>query len=122
MTILGENENPIIWKINILKSLIDLSDIDFQKETWLGNNPNFISSYIETVNTLFDDFDFERYVKYYASINGKNDLYFRFNDLINMINQYEEPDNDELILKDPKWISITNKAKEIIAEWNKSNA
>ncbi len=120
MNILGESENPIIWKNNILKSLLDLSDIEFQKETWLGKNPHFISSYIETINTLFDDFDFERYVDYYKSINGNDELYSQFNKLINMVNQYQEPDSDELILKDKKWIAITKMAKEIINKWNEA--
>lgn len=57
MCILRENENPVIWRNNILKSLI------------------------------------------------------------NMVNQYDEPDNDVLILKDEKWISITKKGKEIISKW-----
>lgn len=117
MSILGENENPVIWKNNILKSLIDLSDIEFQRETWLGKSPYFISSYIETVSTLFDDNDFERYVEYYKSIYGADNLYSEFESLIMMVNQYNEPNSDELILKDEKWILITKKGKEIINKW-----
>lgn len=120
MSLLGINENPVIWKNNILKSLIDLSDLEFQNETWLGKNPHFISSYIETINTLFDDFDFERYADYYKSINGNDKLYLDFNELIDMVNEYQEPDSEELILKDEKWIAITKKASDIINEWNRT--
>lgn len=119
MDVLGKNENPVIWKNNVIKALIDLSDNDFQHETWLGKNQNFISSYTETINTLFDSYDFERYTRYYKSIKGENKLSSLFNELILMVENYNEPEKEEEILQDSKWISITNKAKEIISNWYK---
>ena len=119
MAVLGEKENPVIWKRNIIKALIDLADNDFQYETWLGKNQNYISSYTETINTLFDNYDFERYALYYKSIKGENSLSFLFNELIMMVDNYNEPEKDEDVLKDLKWISITDKAKEIISNWYK---
>jgi hypothetical protein len=112
--ILGENENPNIWKKNIYDSLKNLSDIELQKLTWLGKHPKYISSFTEIISVLYDDFDFERYIQYYESKYGMDDLYKSFCELNNSINSYQELESDELILKDPNWIKITKKAKEIV--------
>ena len=121
MNLLEENENPIIWKNNILKSLIDLSDIEFQKILWLGKSPNYASSFIEMINTLFDTNDIERFVKYYKSVKGEDDLYKKMNKLIHMIDNFKEPKTDEIILKDPKWLRITLKAKGIVNDLIEAN-
>ena len=120
--ILGENENPNIWRDNIYSALKDLSDIEYQKLTWLGKHPKYISSFTETLARVYDDFDFERYIQYYESINGKNKIYIAFSELDKMIDDYQkigyetekQTEGSQLILKDPNWIKITEKAKEII--------
>jgi hypothetical protein len=118
---IGENENVEIWGNNIFKAIKDVSDIELQKLAWLGKHPVFISSFTEVVATLYDDFDFERYIKYYKSIKGKDKLYKLLFELNEMINKYKvqgyevelEAKGMEMILSDPKWIEITKKAKEI---------
>ena len=50
------------WQDNILESIKDISDINFQKEAWFGVNKNIISSPDEMYNTLFDDFEFEEFL------------------------------------------------------------
>jgi len=120
--ILGENENPNIWRENIYNALKNLSDIEYQKLTWLGKHPESISSFTETLATLYDDFDFDRYIQYYESINGRNEIYTNFSELNKMIANYQDFGYDtemkfeghQIILKDPKWIKITKKAQEII--------
>lgn len=123
---LGENENPALWQDNLYREIKDLSDIDFQKLTWAGKHPEFISSFSETIATLYDDFDFERFIQYYKSTKGENEIYGMFCELNEMIIRYKkvgyEAENKKggynVILSDSNWIEITQKAKEIIQIWN----
>lgn len=118
---IGENENVAIWNRNIFNAIKDVSDIEMQKAAWLGKHPVYISSFTEVIATLYDDLDFERYIKYYESIQGKDKLYKLFFDLNEMINKYKsigyevelEPNGAERIMNNPQWIEITNKAKEV---------
>jgi hypothetical protein len=130
MCILEENENPIIWKNNIFEAIKDLSDIELQKSTWSGKHPKFISSFSETLARLYDDLDFKRYIEYYKSKNNIDRIYRLFEELNRMINDFKDygyetelkKDGFSTILNDKKWISITEKANEILIEWNKAKA
>ncbi|MFD2162264.1 hypothetical protein ACFSJU_07655 [Paradesertivirga mongoliensis] len=109
-----ENENLKNWEGSIFNAIKDVADIDSQKKTWLGKDPHYISSFSEVINILYDDFDFEQYVKYYEQVKGKDALYILFSELDEKINEYDASGKtDEQILEDPPWIEITQKAKEI---------
>lgn len=130
MCILEENENPIIWKNNILEAIKDLSDIELQKLTWSGKHPKLISSFSETLARLYDILDFKRYIEYYKSKNNIDRIYRLFEELNKMINDFKDygyetelkKNGFSTILNDKKWISITEKANEILIEWNKAKA
>ncbi len=120
--ILAQNENPEIWKENILNSIKDISDIELQKQTWSGTHTTNISSFTESLAILYDDFDFKRYIEYYKSIHGENSIYNLFFELDEMIGYYKhigynyekESDGFNQILNDTNWVKITKKAKELI--------
>ncbi len=116
---MGEIERVKLWEKNIYNAVLDISDNSFQSEVWLGKNPNLVSSYEEVISVLFDDNDFVNYTEYYKNIHGEDRLYKLFFELIQMINNYQNPGNDKLVLKDPNWIFITNKAKEVVRYFNK---
>lgn len=109
--IIGEDEDIPLWEKNLFSRISDLSDLDFQKITWTGNNPGFASSFDETIAQVYDDFDFPRYIQYYESVYGNNEFLKQMELLDKMISEYEPIGNDELILNDPKWLEITQKAK-----------
>lgn len=127
---LASNENPIIWENNIFDAIKNISDIDLQKQTWSGSNPRYISSFTESLARLYDDLDFERFLKYYKSKNKGNELYKLLIELNKLISEYKdygyetemEANGYNKILNDQNWIKITKKANEILIEWNKSNA
>jgi hypothetical protein len=55
-------------------------------------------------------------MEYYLSIRGEEDtIYKHFVEFHQMLEEYKAAETDELILADPKWIQITNKAKEIVS-------
>jgi hypothetical protein len=124
MSYLEENENPHIWKNNIVKTIVDISDIEFQRVTWSGRSTNFIFSFTEALSMLYDTYDFERYIEYYNSINGDDKVYKLLNEINMMINDFKdigykaenEIDGYKIILENKNWIKITEKAKEINRE------
>ncbi|MBX0335571.1 hypothetical protein K3G39_20255 [Pontibacter sp. HSC-14F20] len=118
---IGENENLKKWEENLFNAIRDVSDLELQKSAWLGNNPKFISSFSEIISILYDDFDLERYLILYKSRRGVDRLYNQLETMKEMINDYKkqaykielEPRGQELILSDPRWLQITDKAKEV---------
>jgi hypothetical protein len=118
-----KNENLESWKKNIFDAIKDVSDIEFQKHAWLGKTPEIISSYIEVIAVLYDNSDFDGYIRNYESINGEDKLYNLFIELDTLMTNYnsamtiELKLDDQTVLQDPKWVQITLKAKEILNLW-----
>lgn len=108
-----ENENIEIWEFNLFNAIKDVSDITLQKKAWLGKHQVFVSSYSEVISVLYDDFDFERYIEYCNSLEKDDAFCQLLTDLDEMISKYEPLSTDEMILTDPLWLKITEKAKEI---------
>lgn len=109
------SENNIqVWKTNLYNAIKDLSDMDFQKDSWVGKTQKTISSFIEVTAAVVDDFDLKGYLQYYKSVNGEDKLYRLLFELNQMLDKYHPNMKDTLILRDPEWIAITNKAEEVV--------
>lgn len=108
-----ENENIVDWERNLYSAIKDIADIEFQKKAWLGEHPDYVSSFSEVISILYDDFDFERFLEYLESTKREEKLYKLLMELDNLINQYKPLSTDEEILVDPNWLHITSKAQEI---------
>jgi hypothetical protein len=109
------------WELNVVKSISDFSDIESQQITWSGKDPNRISSFTETLATLYDDFDFDDYILFYSNKYGDTELlklYLAFNLQVNNFKddgyKLEQSVNGHMkILNDPRWIEITKIASLI---------
>lgn len=44
-----------VYKTNVIRGLEHLSSYDFQKNAWFENNLGLLSSYMEDVESVFDD-------------------------------------------------------------------
>jgi hypothetical protein len=115
-------KNKQDWERNLLSALENLADIEMQKKAWLGLDPNNVSSFDEIIMILYDDFNFEGYIDYYNSLTGTSKtLAKQFADLNSLINNYHSEGTDIDVLSDTKWIEITNRAKEIVELFKRSN-
>ena len=109
------------WKENIFLSIKDLSDFQFQKESWLGKNNQYVSSFNEDISMLYDSFCFaddfweEPHI---TKFEFGNQLLEELKLLKKMIDSYERKVNDEAILADPRWIDIVKQAKKVVEIWN----
>lgn len=105
-------------RYNDIKNRIkEISDLDLQRKLWLNknNDTGLISSYTELMNSLFDDLMFDDFVDN-TIIRENWNLAFveKMNQLRSYLNDYQEKQNDEEIIKDPEWIKISQFAKEIL--------
>ena len=108
----------------IYDNIEEASSIKQQKMYWLNENnvEGYVSSYIELMCTLFDDFDFDDFVKNTACRLGFPpkfiELLQEFRDTIKNYQAKDETD-DRAIIEDPNWHIVVEKAREAIKEWGK---
>ncbi len=108
-----------IIKRNIYNDILEISDIGKQKEYWFGKNEQHISSFVEVMNRLFDDNSFDLFVDIKAREKGFSEHLISLLEIfLDELNNYQEKESDEEIIKDPKWQSISMLAKKIIDKWN----
>ena len=91
---------------------------------WLNENnvEGYISSYTELMCTLFDDFDFDDFIKNAACRLGFPpkliELLQEFRDAIKNYQAKDETD-DRAIIEDSNWHIVVEKARDAIKEWEK---
>lgn len=106
----------------VFKVIVELSDIEMQRDRWLsGNQKNgYISSYVELMCSLFDDFNFDVFIKKTAYECGLSEsTIIELNKLRDLLDNYNEKNSDEEILNDPEWNKIVNHAKKVVLMWDK---
>ena len=106
---------------NIYESLLELSDLNLQKEIWLNieSTKGLISSYAELMNRLFDDDSFDLFIdKRTLELGIGSNLIAQLNHLRSLLNHYNEKTTDAEIINDQNRIHISNHARLIIEIWN----
>lgn len=107
---------------NIYEDLLELSDLNLQKKLWLrdGNDTGLISSYMELMNRLFDDDNFDLFIdKGARELGVEQTLILKLDQLRSLLNLYEEgTKTDSDILTDPQWSLISNHASLVVKIWN----
>ena len=107
--------NPVYLTENDLWD--DFSNLEKQRDLWLGTNKNYVSSFDEDLSLLFDSFCFDEFILEFDN-NIKNKYIVK--ELISfkeMLDSYQRKCSDKEILEDPLWFNIVKKAKEIIEKW-----
>ncbi|MGQ7855234.1 hypothetical protein ACUN24_13450 [Pedobacter sp. WC2501] len=106
---------------DIFNDILEISDINMQKKMWLNenNDTGLISSYVELMNRLFDDNNFNYLIENEAIALGlEPKLIFALKMLKDALDSYVEKETDQEIITDPKWIEISKQAKSIIKMWH----
>ncbi len=105
----------------IYDKIIELSDLSLQRKLWLNenNDTGLISSYIEVMCSLFDDFQFDVFIDKTAfEIGLSEDVILELNNLRTLLNAYNEKESDEDIINDPEWKKVVEQAEIVIKKWN----
>lgn len=116
-----DNTYLMSWHSRIINAIDDISNLEIQKESWIEGNTQYISSFNEMINILYDDLEFEEYLRYIEHHEMLKNKFLIMTNLNIEINNYIKNDlTDEEILKDPKWKRISDLAKKIVFENNKT--
>jgi len=106
---------------NIYFDILEISNIELQKESWFGLAENHVSSYSELMCRLFDDDRFELFLDEYVfqldyavSFREKLEL---LKESLNTFNN-DEAKTEMEIINDIEWIKISQLAKSIITDWS----
>jgi len=106
------------WIENTYRDIIELSDLNKQKKSWLGNDPNYVSSYVEIMCKLFDDNNFDIFIDESEKLGLPYKLVNELKKLRELLNLYEEGNKtDKEIIEDPLWILIVIQAKIVLDNW-----
>ena len=106
------------WIENTYRDILELSDLNKQKKSWLGNDPNYVSSYVEIMCKLFDDNNFDIFIDESEKLGLSYKLVNELKKLRELLNQYEEGDKtDKEIIEDPLWSLVVNQAKIVLDNW-----
>jgi hypothetical protein len=105
---------------NIYNDIMELADKKNQEKLWLSRSQSNISSYSELMCRLFDDNDFDDFLKTYAlKIGLSTKLLKELFDLQSKLNNYSGENNLSKILNDPKWNEIIQQAQLVVKLWKK---
>ncbi|MBD2233004.1 hypothetical protein [Phormidium tenue] len=105
------------WQEKIIEVLKDISDEEFQRESWLGRSDK-ISSPEELYCNLFDDFIFKDFIEEQKSLFSSAQLGWG-QELVKKMEAFKEtifsyPDPQEII-DDERWIEIRQLADRLKA-------
>ncbi|MPL73358.1 hypothetical protein SDC9_19157 [bioreactor metagenome] len=108
---------------HIYDKIVEISDIQLQRKLWLNQNNDLglISSFVELMCSLFDDFHFDDFIDKTASEIGlSNSIIVELNKLRSYLNNYDEKKySDEEIINDSEWLKVVEQAKEVLKIWKK---
>lgn len=117
-TVLGLNEDGNLWLERVAEALQDVADHEQQRLTWSGQHPEFMSSFSEELARLYDDLDYQRFLRYCNESWGEGRVYEALMHLDHLIQDYREkgyqleaqPGGHLAILADDQWYEITRAA------------
>jgi len=105
---------------NVFLDILEISDVEFQKKAWFGYYVNYCSSYTEIMCGLFDDNQFDLFIKEdVLKLNYSVSFCDKLRVLQTKLKLFNGDDNkkDIEIIYDVDWIEISQLAKSIINEW-----
>src|SRR5690348_4806140 len=104
---------------NIYRDILELSDLNLQTKVWLGQDPKYVSSYVELMCRLFDDNNFDNFLSHTAGKMFSEESVHEFEKLRDALNAYEEKETDKEILADPEWQAVVKQARLALILWDR---
>jgi hypothetical protein len=106
---------------NIYNDILELSSRDLQISYWLKGDQGKISGYVELMNSLFDDSDFDLFVdKEILDLKLSDNFIQEIQKLRDLLNLYNDKGkSQEEIIYDIEWQKITAQAQKVIYLWKK---
>jgi hypothetical protein len=105
----------------VYKLLEQISDSDFQERTWVRGEGKEISTYIEVMCSLFDDFNLDGIIeKKPIDFNLSDQLISSLKTLRDALNNYDDESKSHFdIINDPNWKEIQKMSYDILPLFKK---
>jgi hypothetical protein len=85
------------------EALAELSDVEYQRRVWLGRDPGEVSSFVEAVCRLYDDYGLRRLVASLDNRDGSwSELIETFRLLDEAIDRVDDQVLDEVLIELPE--------------------
>ena len=108
------------WLRKVLGVVADIGDREFQERVWIRGEGPEVSSFDEIMCTLFDDSQLDALIDECRSLGLHKEGIDGLAGLRDALNAYpdrEDRSSDAEIVRDPKWIEITERANEVLARF-----
>jgi hypothetical protein len=108
--------DPEVWRANIKDVLEQIADEEFQRQAWFNKLENVMSSPVEVVCQLYDDYLFERFVED-DKIGLSSDQRHAAREFAAMLSKFlgETPALDpHKLLADPRWATVRDEARTLV--------
>jgi hypothetical protein len=118
-----------IWKSELISEIRTIADDAELSRLWSGADPSSISSFVEEVTHVFDDYDIDGFIRTGADSGVLNPDQFvalrsfrdRFATYIDVLGpKLLGSISHESVLRDPLWGAVTTAAREFIALLDKT--
>ena len=105
------------WTFRIRETLSKLADITYQKEVWLeGKRPNVVSSFVESVCQLYDDYDLRGYLAtQLEDRENKSEILQAFGELRKAVDAVNESWREAEIVESPEMEVVRKLASQALA-------
>jgi hypothetical protein len=108
--------NKYEWLKNVLNTLKEIADPEFQQRVWVDGAGPEISDWTEVMCKLFDDFHFDDFIDIdWQQFGLSSESHQLLVQLREQLNNYEEKETNAEIVADPKWQEISKFAGNVLA-------
>jgi hypothetical protein len=110
--------NSKVWCCGILSAVSELSDIEYQRKVWLGEDKDRVSSFIEVVNRMYDDYDVDGFLRTVGpSLRNPSEVTSALKTLETALDSIDNNASDSTIIALPEWpliCALAERAKHLL--------
>ena len=104
------------WAFRIRETLVELADITYQKRVWLGHSTNEVSSFVEAVCHLYDDYDLRGFLStQLEDRKNKSEILQAFGELRKAVDAVNESWREAEIVESPEMEVVRKLASQALA-------
>jgi len=109
--------NKYEWLKNVLNTVKEIADPEFQQRVWVQGAGSELSDWTEVMCKLFDDFLFDNFLdRDWQQFGLSSESHQLLVQLREQLNNYEEKETNAEIVADPKWQQIQELAGNVLRQ------
>ncbi len=112
-----------VWRRELIDEVRTIANHQMLERLWLGEDPHEVSSYLEEVAHIFDDYDINGFLlrstdetrltpQQFAALRRFRDEMAHYVSQIK--NEYSNAPDNEFVLSDPRWKNVMKLAQDFM--------